>query len=490
MINNIKQTLKHSSIFALGKISTKLVGFILLPIYTKEISVSDYGILGILELIDLLGSNVLSIGMPQALLRWYTLAENKIEKQKIVFTNFIFLVFIFCSATLMIIPFQTTLSTILFDQSNLGIYLVFVFISVTLSNLGHIPQSILRMEEKSLFFSISITVQFTISMILNIYFVAVLKLGVRGILIANIISNGLLFMVLLPYLLKRMEFELDFKKLKEMLLFSYPFILIALSTSILSLGDRYILTKLTNLSQVGLYSLGYKISNVLKIFVVDSFTLGLPIIGWQVVKANSKPNLYLSRVLTYLTYILCWLGLAIAIFSKEIIQIFAVNKDYWDAYQVIPYLLLGVLFLGVQQHLFFIMQIPKKTKQISYIIGSAAILNIFLNLILIPNFQMLGAAYATIVSYLVVAILAYVAVKKYYPVKFEIKRMLLLITLSIILFIISTLDINLSGLFNLIFKASIIIAFPLLLALVNFYSAEEKKKIKNTIKYLRYKNRS
>jgi len=99
MSNNIKQTVKHSSIFALGKISTKLVGFILLPIYTKEISVADYGILGILELIDLLGSNVLSIGMPQALLRWYTLAETQIDKQKIVFTNFIFLAFIFCGAT-------------------------------------------------------------------------------------------------------------------------------------------------------------------------------------------------------------------------------------------------------------------------------------------------------------------------------------------------------------------------------------------------------
>ncbi len=211
MSNNIKQTIKHSSIFALGKISTKLVGFILLPIYTKEISVSDYGILGILELIDLLGSNVLSIGMPQALLRWYTLAENKIEKQKIVFTNFIFLAFIFCSATLLIIPLQSIFSTVLFEQSNLGIYLILVFISITLSNLGHIPQSILRMEEKSLFFSISITVQFTLSMILNVYFVAVLKMGVRGILIANIISNGMLFIILLPYLIKRMKFELGVK---------------------------------------------------------------------------------------------------------------------------------------------------------------------------------------------------------------------------------------------------------------------------------------
>jgi O-antigen/teichoic acid export membrane protein len=314
-------------------------------------------------------------------------------------------------------------------------------------------------------------------------------MGVRGILIANIISNGMLFIVLLPYLLKRMKFELDFKKLKEMLVFSYPFILIALSTSILSLGDRYILTKLTDLSQVGLYSLGHKISNVLKIFVVDSFTLGLPIIGWQVVKTNSKPDLYLSRVLTYLIYILCWLGLAIAVLSKEIIHIFAVNRDYWDAYLVIPYLLLGVLFLGMQQHLFFILQIPKKTKQISYIIGFAAILNILLNLVLIPYFQMLGAAYTSIVSYLVVVLLTYVAVKKYYPVKFEIRRIFLLITLSITLFIISTLDLNLTKFFNFMYKAIIIIAFPLVLALINFYSIEEKEKIKYTLKYLHFKNR-
>ena len=479
MFQKITQTVKHTSIFALGKISTKLVGFILLPIYTKEISVSDFGILGLLEVIDLLGSNVLSIGMPQALLRWYSLAEDNFKKKIIVFTTFLFLSLIFLSAIFLISPFKDFLSDILFEKPQYGYFLIYVFISITFANLSRIPQAILRMEEKSLFYSLSILSQFTISLFLNIYFVAIMKLGVEGILIANMISNGLLFLTLLPYLIRRMTFRFDRQILKDMLTFSYPFIFIALSTTILSLGDRYILKELSTLYQVGLYSLGYKISNVLKIFVVDSFVLGLPIIGWQLVKDDERPKEYLSKIFTYLTFVLVWLGLIISIHAKGLIQVFALNKEYWDSYQVIPFLILGVVFLGWQQHLFFILQIPKKTKQISVIIAIAAASNIIANLLLIPQYRMMGAAYATVISFFIAFLLAYVAVQKFYPIKFEMKRITVLLGSAIFFFIIASLIERFSGAVNYTLKIGLSLFYPLVLYLFNFYEKDERRKIKD-----------
>ncbi len=489
MLSKIKQTIKHTSIFALGKVSSKLIGFILLPIYTKEISVSDYGILGILEIIDLLGSSVLSIGMPQALLRWYSLADQEIDRKRIAFTNFIFLTFIFLTATIAISFIKSPLSDLLFNDPKYGIFIFYVLISVTFSNLASVPQTILRIEEKSVLYTSTLISQFTISLILNIYFVAIKKLGVEGILIANILSNSALFMILFPYLTRKIKPQLDLKKLKEMIAFSYPFIFIAFATTVLSIGDRYILTKLSSLTQTGIYSLGFKISNVLKIFVVESFILGLPIIAWQVVKENTQPKIYLSKIFTYLAFVLLWFGLAITIYSKGIIHVFALNKDYWDAYRVVPYLILGVVFLGLQQHLFFILQIPKKTKQISIIVGIAAVSNVIINLILIPHFQMMGAAYTTVISYFLATLLAYFTVRKYYPVKFEGRRLAILFGVAFLFYFISTLIGQIQGISSIVLKGVLLISFPFTLFFFNFYDVEELNKIRELIKkFLRRKN--
>ena len=210
--------------------------------------------------------------MPQALLRWHSLAEKESERKSIVFTNFTFLGFIFIATIFLILPFRASISNLIFNSPQYGIFIIYVLISITFANLARIAQSLLRIEEKSMLYALSVIAQFSASLILNIYFVAFLKLGVKGILIANIISQALLFTILFPYLIKRMEFRIDFQKLREMLGFSYPFIFIALSTTILSLGDRLMLEKLSSRAQVGLYSLGYKISNVLKILIVDAFT--------------------------------------------------------------------------------------------------------------------------------------------------------------------------------------------------------------------------
>ena len=90
MLIKIKEVVKHTSFYALGNISIKLVGFILLPLYTKEISVADYGVWGLFEITEMLMTPILLIGLPHALLRWHGLAKSGGGKKNL-FTVFIFL---------------------------------------------------------------------------------------------------------------------------------------------------------------------------------------------------------------------------------------------------------------------------------------------------------------------------------------------------------------------------------------------------------------
>lgn len=490
MLDKLKQTAKHTSIFAFGKVSAKLVGFILLPIYTKEISVSDYGVLGLLEIIELLGSHILSLGLPLSLMRWNSLETTETQQKRLVFTNFAFLTVVSVVAVILVLPFKAELSKFFFDSQKYANYFVYVFGSIAFITLSKIPQTILRIEEKSLLYSVSVVCQFTLNLILNIYFVALKKWGVEGILIAHLISNGVLFLILLPYLIKKMTPSFTGNQLKEMLIFGLPFVLSSISATVLNLGDRYLLTKLSTLSEVGLYSLGYKFSNILKIFIVDSFALGLPIVGWKVIREDNNPKRFFSKTLSYIAFILIWVGIILSSYAKGIIHLFALDKSYWDAYMVVPYLVLGVVFVGMQKVFFFELQIPQKTKSISLIITTAAIVNVLLNLILIPYYGMLGSAYATVLAQFWSILLAYYYTRKYYPVQYEMGRILKLFGVGILLFLITGPFDDFSLALRIVFKGLIILSYPFILHLLKFYEPVELDRISYYLrKIFRYDSR-
>jgi O-antigen/teichoic acid export membrane protein len=215
--------------------------------------------------------------------------------------------------------------------------------------------------------------------------------------------------------------------------------------------------------------------------VVDSFFLGLPIIGWQVVKEDNHPKRFFSKTLTYFVFVLLWLGLVLSAFAKGIIHQFATDSSYWDAHKVVPLLAFGIVLTGIQRMLFFQLEIPKKTKLIPTIVGSVTILNILLNLILIPYLDMMGAAYANILSNLAAVIAAYYAVQKYYPVKYEIKRLLVLMLTGVGLYLITLLFDDFSLVERLIYKGIIVLSFPVVLYMIKFYEPVEIDRIRGFI---------
>lgn len=482
MLDKLKRTVKHSAIFALGKIGAKLVGFILLPIYTRELSTAQYGILALLEMADLLGGHVLSLSLQNALFRWYALAQDENKKGNYVFTLAVFLSGVSLLSLLLALPGRAYISQFLFETPEYGAYIIYLLISIILQNLGRIPFTLLRIEEKSLRFAVLVGLQFAVSLALNIYFVAFLKWGIEGVLLAQVLSSGAVLAALLPYSLKRMRFRFEGRELKEMLAYSYPIMFAAIAATVLSLGDRFLLTRLSTLSEVGLYSLGYKFTNILKVFIIDSFLLGLPIIGWQVVRENQQPQRFFSKTLTYFVFFLLWLGLILCAYAKGIIHLFAVDSAYWDAYRVVPFLAVGAVLMGIQRVFFFQLEIPRKTRYIPLIVGGAALLNVALNLVLIPYFDMMGAAYANVLSNLATVLAAYYAVQKFYPVRYELRRMAVLFAVAAALYLLTLPFDHFSLSERMIYKGVVILSFPFVLYFIRFYEPVEIERLRGSAK--------
>ncbi|NQT24371.1 polysaccharide biosynthesis C-terminal domain-containing protein [candidate division KSB1 bacterium] len=478
MFNKIKKTIKHSAFYSLGNISSKLVGFILLPIYTRQISVADYGVLGLFEAMNMLGVAVGAMGLYQGLLRWHNLSKSEVESKRLVGTVFLFLLIMGGLLTAPTVLFREQLSIFFFKEGGYQTLFVYLALAVSFRIFGRLELTLLRNEEKSLFYSVCIATQFTVSLILNILFVAILKIGIRGILISQAISNGLLFLILLPYLLKRISFSPMFGVLRKMLKFSFPLMLATAAATLIAMGDRYLFSMFGTLHDLGLYNLGYKFSNILKMFVVDAFALGLPVIGWQMIRNDNTPKRFFSKLMTYLVFGLSGVALALSLFTREIIEVL-LDPAYLNAYIVVPFLLYRVVLLGMQKIYFFELQIPKKTHLITVILLIEAVIDVGLNIYMIPRWGIIGAGCSISLAFTIATLLAYWLAQRHYPVVYETRRLMIILLITVGLFALSLIFSGYGFGIRLIVKSLIVLLYPTLFFVVKFFESVELERIRD-----------
>jgi len=477
MLENLKKTVKHSAIYSLGTISTKLIGIVLLPLYTKNITVSEYGIYGIIEITIMILTQVLTLGQAQSYLRLYEEQEYINKRKSVLFTILIFqatVCLIFTAIGYKLIPwismhFQNPLLFTIYFRISLSI-IVLRIINRTLLN-------VLRIQEKSLLYASLNIVKFILIMLLNVYFIAIKGIGIRGILYSYLIGDAFLILSLIPIIINQISFKFEFKILKESLLFGIPLIFSALSSMLLNMGDRYVLKLLVDYKEVGIYSLGYKVAGILNVFFIQAFMLGLIPIAYKMYEQKGDKRYY-SKMLTYFIFMLFFCGLALSIFSKELIKTFALVSSYWSASNIVPYIVLGYILSGTKFFYNMGLYLKKKTKFIAYNMVGAAVFNIALNFLLIPSMKMYGAALATIISFFVLDIVTYVQAQRFYKIPYENQKLLLMLFISITLYLISNLTNGMVILPRIIIKLLIIFSFPFILYVFKFYEPIELATIK------------
>ena len=335
MFDRIKMTIKHTAVYSLGNIAIRLIGLILLPLYTSRLTLADYGILGILEVTVMLLVQGLIFGQAQSFLRFYGVEDYHQERKQILFTLMVFLTGI---GGILVVTAQMAsrpLALLFFEDAHLDIYFKLVFYQIALQIINTLFLSVLRAQEKSVFYSTVLGLKLLMVLSLNIILLIRYDMGVQGILAANLVGEGVLMICLLPSMIRNMQGHFLSGRLKESLIFGAPLIFSALSHMLLNVGDRYLLKLFVDYNQLGLYNLGYKVGGTLNLLLVQSFQLGLLPIAYKVYgQANDKR--FYSKLLTYFLYVLVWAGLALAVLSKEVITAFARDPSYWPAYPLVP----------------------------------------------------------------------------------------------------------------------------------------------------------
>jgi O-antigen/teichoic acid export membrane protein len=411
-----------------------------------------------------------------AFFRYYWDNEFR-DKQKAIFYNVLITV-LFCTGLMFIItiPLAKNISGLLFDSDRYRYLVILMIISSGIQIVNIIPGSLIRLQEKPTLYSVANIIKLIITLVLTIYFILYLGRGLEGIYEAQIIGHAAYSVFLLRFIVKNLQLKYDKHIIKAILVFSFPLVFSSVSGILINITDRYCLKFLTDLSDVGLYSAGYKIANVIT-FIVGAGQLAITPMIYK--KLNDPDNKrFYSKIMTYFTYVVMIMVLGLSVFGKEVIKVLSQNADYWDSYKIIPIISYSATFGMLSYMSITGLSIIKKTKIIATITVLISILNLGLNILLIPFFHSVGAAVATLMTQFIYFVSVYYFSQKHYFIPYEVGKIVKMILTGLAIILIAILVNDLNLFLRLLIKTTLIASYPFLLYLLNFYDKVELERIK------------
>jgi O-antigen/teichoic acid export membrane protein len=474
MLENLKLTIKNSLIYGLGNVSLKITGLILIPIYTntKFLSLEDYGTLGMLEILAQLSLALIELSLNQSLTRWYWDADYRKKQRSMFFTVLVSIIGVALVLNGLLFPSKKILSSLIFENSGKANLLQLMFFSATMDVLVGTFQTLLKLQQRALKFALTNVTKLSVNLFITIILIVHFHKNIEAIFIGQIAGSFVFILLLLPFILKNLEAKFNLKMLKEMLGYSYPLIIASVSAILLNTLDRYFLNYYSDLKNVGLYALGFKIANTIKILVITSVQMAISPMLFQMMNAPDRFRFY-SKYMTYFGFITMIMVLGLGLFSMEIIKVITIDRAYWASFKIIPIIGMAIFFGMLKDTALLGLQIAKKSKIVSIVVVLITILNLGLNFALTPVLGMYGASLSSLLAQMVFFIVIIILAQKHYPIPYEIKKIVLLFIAGSILLIFSYVPDDWNVIYRIIIKTAVFVSFPFILYFLDFYEKIE-----------------
>ncbi len=480
-----------TALYGLSSIIGRTLNYFLVPLYTSVFLPSAYGIVTELYAFMAFLNVIYLYGLEIAYFRYSTstghngnqyfnLALSSILTTSIVFTSCIFL-------------FSDSISEALNykDQSSIINY---VAVILAIDAIMAIPFARLRLEGKSLNFAKAKVINIFTNIFFNIFFLVLLPLWDKSIIddenkvqyvfISNLIANALYF-ILLRYPLSTFKFRLSFERLKPMLIYALPLLLTGLAGVTNEMLSRallkYLLPKgfyndISNQAALGIFGACYKLS-VLMNLGVQAFRYAAEPFFFSNAKDQQSPALF-SMVMHWFIIFGSLLFLGVSVNLYWIAPIFLRNPLYLEGLDIVPYLLIGSLFLGIYYNLSVWYKLKDKTEYGAYIATFGALLTLILNIMLIPGFGYFGSALVPFIVYFLMSLINYSIGRKHLPIPYKVWKGLLIITLSIVLYL-GVISIESYGLIKLLIRNLAVLFFIVLILIMEYKQIIRFNTIKN-----------
>jgi O-antigen/teichoic acid export membrane protein len=460
---------RHSAVYGIGGIVSRILAVLLLPLYTRYLTTEDLGAVGLLVALNAVLVTVLRLGITSAFFRFYFDATDDEGRRLVVQTSFWFTM---AMATLGLVlglalagPIAELLS--LEGQEELA---AAAFVGLWAQMNYEQQTSLFRVEERSTAYVLSSLTNVAITVGATVVLVVGLEQGALGVIVGNWIGTLTVYAALLA--VHRGQLGLAFSRplLREMNRFGLPLVPAALALIAIHFADRFFLEELVDLREVGLYEIGSRIASGM-VLLITAFRLAWPAFAYSIADDAEAKRTY-AFVLTYFVALASWLALCLGLLAPWLVRLLA-TEPFYEGSRVV-----GLLaFASVAYAAYIVMAIgvgrAKRTQFNWVITGLAAALSIALNLALVPSFGMIGSGVAQVAAYTTMFALMSWYAQRVFPTRYQWRRVLTAAAAGVALLVTGKLlD---AGLPVALLLAA---AYPLLLAVLGFYLPAERRRLR------------
>ena len=428
-MNENTRLIKNTGIIAIGNLGTKIISFLLLPLYTTLLSTAEYGTFDYIISIATFCVPFVSVLMDESIFRFLIDCKSNDSKKKVISTSMLIVFLVMISFAIVGFPIMQIL------KYKYTYYVIFyILLNVMSGMISALLRGIGRTDQYALFNFLLGTIQ----ILLNVIFIAGFRMGFIGMISASILAQFIISVFFISWmrLWKYMSFRMfDSKLAKEMIIYSFPLIPNKISWTIINLSDRIVLMNTLGSDSAGLYAISYKFPNLMDTiygFFYQSWKeSSARIIG----SGEESRDKFYNSVYYYLKNFMYAIVLVMIAFMPLAFRLL-INSNYYEALFYVPILLIGTYFSNVSGFYGGIFTAYKDTKIMGTTTLVAAFINLVVNLTLISFIGIYAAAISTLVANVVIYIYRKSKVKKYILLREMPKKSILAILITAIILIL------------------------------------------------------
>jgi O-antigen/teichoic acid export membrane protein len=460
---------KHSAIYGLGGLVQRILAVLLLPLYTRYLSPSDYGKVETLIAVTTVTGIVLRFGITSAFFRFYFDSPEPERRRLVLRTSFWFTMTMATAGLVAGLALSGELAQVLFGSADDRELVMAAFVGLWAGMNYEQLTSLFRVEERSVAFVSASLANILLTIGATLILVVALDKGPIGVIVGNFTGTLLVYAALIGYRREQLGLQLDRGLLREMNRFGVPLMPTALFLWTTNFSDRLFLVRLADTTEVGLYSVGVRLASAM-VLLLTAFRMAWPAFAYSIEDDREARRTY-AFVLTYLVLLSTWVAAGLALLSPWVVDWIAAPSFAESSRVVGPLAFSTVAFAG-----YVVLAIgvgrARRTQFNWVVTGAAAAVNVALNLLLIPRYGMMGAAIATIAAYVTMfAGMAWWA-QRIYPVPYQWRRVLTAAGAGVALVVAGKL---VGG--GLVVALALSLAYPIVLLPLGFYLPAERRAI-------------
>jgi len=422
-----KSLLKDTSLYASSNVVARGFSLITVPIFTRILSPSDYGALDILTYLALFIPLLFGLALDQAVSRFYIDSECDLRKKQIASTVIIYYIVILFIVVVMAFPFSDYIAQNWLNGQVGRRTMNMVFIFIWIKSVYYAANNQLKWRFESKKFAVCNIGNVILSTILTIIFIVFFRWSIFGLFLGQSISQAIFSIISLYLGRSSYIFNFDWTTFKEMIRYSLPLMPATIAFFAMQYADRVALKELVGLAEVGIYGIGARLASIIQLILMGFQGAWHPL----VIKYYRKPDIQkrFVKVFHYFIFVTAFTLLSLSLFGKEIL-VFFTPSTFSKGYIVVSLLIGSLVMASIANYFTYGILIEKKTKIKAYINLFGIAINIFLNILFIKLFGLIGAALATFLSFFIIATIGMTISQKLYYVPYNWGKIITTLSIS------------------------------------------------------------